>query len=87
MGHVNNAVYLDWAEEAVRAGGADGVGGVAAAAAEVDAIPRRWRLEYLGAAAPASRVRVAVWPERGGWSCRIEDAATGQAYLGARLEA
>jgi acyl-CoA thioesterase FadM len=79
MGHVNNAVYLDWAEEAIRAAGEEGV-------AALDAIPRRWRLEYLGAAAPGSRARTVAWPDGGGWSCRISDPATGLAYLGARLE-
>ncbi len=59
MGHVNNAVYLDWAEEAMRAaGGADG-------AAAIDAVPRRWRLEYLGAAAARARVRAIAWPAGG----------------------
>jgi acyl-CoA thioesterase FadM len=80
MGHVNNAVYLDWAEEAIRATGADGI-------AAVDSVPRRWRLEYLGAAAPGSRARAVVWSDGDGWSCRISDPATGLAYLGARLEA
>jgi acyl-ACP thioesterase len=80
MGHVNNAVYVDWVEEAIRATGADGV-------AAVDSIPRRWRLEYLGAAAPASRARAVVWPDGDGWSCRISDPTTGLAFLGARLEA
>jgi acyl-CoA thioesterase FadM len=80
MGHVNNAIYLDWAEEAIRAAGADGV-------AAVGSIPRRWRLEYLGAATPGSRARTVAWPDGDGWSCRISDPTTGLAYLGARLEA
>jgi acyl-CoA thioesterase FadM len=81
MDHVNNAVYLDWAEEAIRLGAEpDG-------AAALDAIPRRWRLEYLAAAAPATRVLASAWPDADGWSCRIADLATGQAFFGARLEA
>ena len=81
MGHVNNAVYADWAEEAIRAAGG------AAALAAIDAIPRRWRLEYLGAAAPGQRVQALVWPGGAGWSCRIVDARTGEPFLGASLEA
>jgi acyl-CoA thioesterase FadM len=81
MGHVNNAVYVDWAEEAIRATGG------AAGAATLDAIPRRWRLEYLGAAEPGRRVRAVSWPSGDGWSCRIVDAETGEPYLGANLEA
>jgi acyl-CoA thioesterase FadM len=81
MGHVNNAVYLDWAEEAIRATGA------AAAARALDAIPRRWRLEYLGAASPSAPALVTAWASEGGWSCRIADAETGEPYVGGRLEA
>ena len=47
MGHVNNAVYLDWAEDALRALD-EGPTAVA-----LDAVPRRWQLEYLGAAGPS----------------------------------
>ena len=81
MDHVNNAVYLDWAEEAIRsAAEPDG-------AAALDAIPRRWRLEYLAAAAPATRVLASARSDPDGWSCWIVDQSTGQALLGARLEA
>ena len=78
MGHVNNAVYLDWAEEAVRGAGDR-------AAATVGAVPRRWQLEYLGAAAPAAAVRTTTWAEPSGWACRIADATTDQPFVGARL--
>ncbi len=78
MGHVNNAVYLDWAEEAVRGAGDRAV-------AAVDALPRRWRLEFLGAAAPTAAVRIATWAESSGWACRIADATTDQPFVGARL--
>jgi acyl-CoA thioesterase FadM len=81
MDHVNNAVYLDWAEEAIRAAAEPD------AAAALDAVPRRWQLEYLAAAAPATRVLARAWPDPDGWSCRIVDAATGQAFAGAHLEA
>jgi acyl-CoA thioester hydrolase len=65
LGHVNNAVYLDWLEEAVAGAGAEG-------ALER---PRIARLEYVRPAQPASEVAVAVWnaPD-GGWACRMSDA-------------
>lgn len=81
MDHVNNAVYLDWAEEAIRSAAyPDGAVGL-------DAVPRRWQLEYLASAAPTTRVLASAWADPDGWSCRIVDQATGQAFLGARLEA
>jgi len=52
MDHVNNAVYLDWLEEAVLASGQDGSGPAALAAR-----PRHYRLEYPMAAAAAGRDR------------------------------
>jgi acyl-CoA thioesterase FadM len=79
MGHVNNAVYLDWAEEAIRA-----IASVEATGA-LDAIPRRWRLEYLGAASPAAPVRAIAWAADDGFCCRILDAGTGEPFVGARL--
>jgi acyl-CoA thioesterase FadM len=80
MGHVNNAVYADWADQAIRATGD------AAGLAALDAVPRRWRLEYLGAAGPEGRVRAIAWAAGDGWSCRIVDARGGEPYLGASLE-
>lgn len=81
MDHVNNAVYLDWAEEAIRSAADPD------RAVDLDAVPRRWQLEYLASAAPTARVLAAAWADRDGWSCRIVDQVTGQAFLGARLEA
>jgi acyl-CoA thioesterase FadM len=81
MGHVNNAVYLDWAEAALGALGDE------RAATALDAIPRRWRLEYLGAAGPASRAQASAWTDGDGWDCRVVDPATGEVLLGSRLEA
>lgn len=81
MDHVNNAVYLDWTEEAIRSAAQPD------RAADLDAVPRHWRLEYLASAAPTTRVLATAWADRDGWSCRIVDQATGQAFLGARLEA
>jgi acyl-CoA thioesterase FadM len=72
MGHVNNAAYLDYLEEALIAAG-DG------ARAAMDAIPRRVRLEYVQPAAPAAVLDGAAWsqPTEGGtaWAWRLCDPA------------
>ena len=80
MGHVNNAVYVDWAEEALRT--ADGSGGGASA---LDAVPRRWELEYARAAAPGDRAVATAWSDGSDRHCRIETADTGERILGARF--
>jgi acyl-ACP thioesterase len=62
--HVNNAVYLDWLEEAI---GGTGEGGAEAIAT----LPRTYRLEYL---LPVGRgvAHVATpWPMDGGWAYRL----------------
>ncbi len=90
MDHVNNAVYLDWVEEAIcSAARVAETAGLAEPAEPVglDAVPRTWRLEYLAAAASTTRVIARAWADADGWSCRIVDQATGQPFLGARLEA
>lgn len=74
MGHVNNAVYLDWAEEAV-----------AAAGGPVDERPRRWRLEFLGAAGPDSSILVRAGSAGTGWACTVDDPVTGERFLGATI--
>ncbi|HEX7473399.1 MAG TPA: acyl-ACP thioesterase domain-containing protein [Candidatus Limnocylindrales bacterium] len=65
MAHVNNAVYLDWLDEAV---GATGEAGATAIAT----LPRTYRLEYL---LPVGRgvAHVATpWPmDGGGWAYRL----------------
>lgn len=66
QGHVNNAVYLDWMDEAIAiAGGAD----------DVRAATRRYRLEYLRSAGPGSALRSLAWREAGGWAWRLDDGA------------
>jgi acyl-ACP thioesterase len=68
MDHVNNAVYLDWLEEAVLAAAPD------RAAAGLDVVPRRYRLEYAAAADGGMRVADAAWPDdgaAGAWSYRL----------------
>jgi acyl-CoA thioesterase FadM len=97
MAHVNNAVYLDWVEEAIRAadasrpGASSGAPGGAEAAAPAGleglrTIPRRYRLEYLAAASLGQRLSATVWRDGdAGWACRIADAASGDTLLGARV--
>jgi acyl-ACP thioesterase len=76
MDHVNNAVYADWVEEQVLAGGG---------AADVRAIPRRLGLEYARAVAAGATVSATTWREPGGpWACRIAEADGGD-VLRARL--
>jgi acyl-ACP thioesterase len=67
MDHVNNAVYLDWLEEAVLAAAlADGSG------AGLDALPRRYRLEYAAAADAGMVLTDAAWRDaEGTWSYRL----------------
>jgi acyl-ACP thioesterase len=55
MGHVNNAAYLDYLEEGLLAEGGD-------AAALTTATPRRFRLEYVQAAAPGDELAGTTWP-------------------------
>ncbi|HYN68988.1 MAG TPA: thioesterase family protein [Candidatus Eisenbacteria bacterium] len=65
MGHVNNAVYLDWIEEALTAAGLGDA---------VAAIPRRARLEYVASAPPDAAVTVTAWGEADRWWARIDRA-------------
>lgn len=64
MGHVNNAVYLDWAEDALEAVGW-----------EVGSHPRRVRLEYLASAGPRAEVEVDAFGSPDEWRVRIRSAA------------
>lgn len=77
MGHANNAVYLDWLEEAVAAAG----GG-----ADIGAVPRRYRLEYALAAEAGADVAAAAWRADAGWSFRLSAPATQTDLFRARLE-
>jgi acyl-ACP thioesterase len=66
MGHVNNAVYLDWFEEAVvLASPGDG-------SRALSRTPRLYRLEYAAAADPGAAIADAAWLDAdGGWSYRL----------------
>jgi acyl-ACP thioesterase len=66
MDHVNNAVYLDWLEEAVLAGSSEEGADV------ISRVPRRYRLEYAAAADPGMGLSDAVWIDADGtWSYRL----------------
>ena len=91
MGHVNNAVYLDWLDEAIDL----------IAPEAIRTVPRRYLLEYRTPAAPGAELEGRAWagspgPEAGlepgqerglsrRWSYRLEDA-DGRLSLGGRLE-
>jgi acyl-ACP thioesterase len=77
MGHVNNAVYLDWLEESVALS--------PAGAASVAAVPRRYRLEFALAAEAGTHLDAAAWPEDDGWSYRVTHGISGADVFRARL--
>lgn len=88
MDHVNNAVYLDWLEEALGAAGRDATRDDGATAA----LPRSIRLEYLASAAPGDDVLIRTWADGGSWHARIGRAdgvefvrATGSNGAGTQL--
>jgi acyl-ACP thioesterase len=81
LDHVNNAVYLDWLEEAMLDSGGDDVG-----RAVITARPRHYRLEYPMAADRGTEIEASAWADGGGWSHRVADASTGQDLFRARIE-
>ena len=77
MAHVNNAVYLDYLEEALAEVGA----------ADALAIrPRHYRLEYQRAAEPGAELSGAAWADGAGWAYRLTDGS-GADLLRARFMA
>ncbi len=74
MGHVNNAVYLDWLDEVVNL----------ADPSAIRAVPRRYRLEYRAAAAAGAAMVGRAWPRDGGWAYRLDDEA-GRVCLAGQL--
>lgn len=78
VGHVNNAVYLDYLEEAVTAAGD---------AAATAALPRRYALEYVGAANAGDGLRASAWPTDDGWTHRLQRASDGAVLLRGTLGA
>lgn len=75
MGHVNNAAYVDWLDEAIGAAG-DG--------ASTELAARHYALEYLTPAGPGARLIGRVWPADGGWAYRL-DGEDGTEVLRARF--
>jgi acyl-CoA thioesterase FadM len=62
LDHVNNAVYVDWLEEALDA---------ASWRVATEALPRTYRLEYLASAARGDRVQVTLHGEPRAWTASI----------------
>ena len=81
MDHANNAVYLDWLEEAILA--ADPAGGRAA----IEAVPRTYRLEYALAVEAGAELDGAAWRDDDrGWAYRLTGADGGPDRFRARLD-
>ena len=76
LGHVNNATYLDYLEEAVAGAGGDD---------DLAALPRRYRLEYLVSAEAGARLRARTWRVPEGWRFLLE-GQDGTTLLRAELE-
>ncbi len=67
--HVNNAVYVDWLEEAIEVAGwsvAPPDGTAASGSA-----PGTLRIEYLASAARGEAIEIALFGGAGGWRARI----------------
>jgi medium-chain acyl-[acyl-carrier-protein] hydrolase len=65
MGHVNNAIYVDWVEAVLAAGGH---------ASALGALPRQLRLEYRASAEPGDDVIGTGWVTDRGWHVRLSRA-------------
>ena len=78
--HVNNAVYLDWLEEAIlRAAPTEGRLALATT-------PRRYHLEYAATADPGAPIEDVAWPDAGiGWCYRLS-GPDGNDLFRARLD-
>jgi acyl-ACP thioesterase len=68
MDHANNAVYLDWLEEAILTATPD------RPADAVAAVPRRYRMEYALAVEAGADLDGAAWRDGAGWSYRLTGA-------------
>ncbi len=70
--HVNNAVYVDWLEEAIEAVAWAGVGSVRPdAEAASGSAPGTLRMEYLASAARGDEIDVDLFGGPDGWRARI----------------
>jgi acyl-CoA thioesterase FadM len=62
LAHVNNSVYIDYLEDTLEAAGQDEL---------LAAIPRRYEVEFLAAAARADQLEGRAWPLETGWAFRL----------------
>jgi acyl-ACP thioesterase len=76
MDHVNNAVYLDYATEALLE--------EPRAAHALTARPRRWRMEFVRPAGAGERLVGSAWADEDGWAYRLQ-GADGDESFRARL--
>jgi acyl-ACP thioesterase len=83
MDHANNAVYLDWLEEAILAA-ADPADPAEARAATTD-LPRRYRMEFALAVEAGAELDGAAWRDEGGWSYRLTGSDGGVDRFRARV--
>ena len=70
MDHVNNAVYLDWLEEAIIAGSPS------IERRAIEDLPRRYRLEYANAADAGTSLADEAWTDGEGICYRIKSDGT-----------
>jgi acyl-ACP thioesterase len=67
MAHANNAVYLDWLEEAFLAAGPG-------AADVISTAPRTYRMEFVLATEAGAALDAAAWPMGDAWAFRLAGA-------------
>jgi acyl-CoA thioesterase FadM len=86
-GHVNNAVHLDWLDEAVRAAGHidHEVKGQGGAASRTWVVPRRYRVEYLAPLALDETASLWAWRAGNGWSVLLTRGSDGRDVARGRL--
>ncbi len=84
MGHANNAAYLEWIDELVRAWAEHGAPGHGApnhrASDPTVRFPRSYRLEYLAPVGPASALVATAWADGDGVACRLSDEAGAESF-------
>ena len=83
VGHVNNAAYVDYLEEALAGAGEQ-------ATSAISMTPRTIRLEYLAPAAPRAVLVGAAWRVeaggRNGWAWRLSDGGARELARGRLVE-
>ncbi len=78
MGHVNNAVYLDWIEEAIVSAGDQDATTV---------VPRTIAIEYAASAELGDALEAITWHEDGAWWVRLTRVGDGAVLVRARVSA